>query len=66
MLEIGFQDVTANADWNKCLDTNGMSLARCIYHCADDADCEANCLQQFKTKTDDCPCEVSSQGTYVT
>ena len=54
-----FQDVTANEDWNQCLDSNGMSLARCIYNCGDNSDCEIDCVANFKTKTLDCPCEVS-------
>ena len=56
---IYFQDVTQNENWNNCLDTNGQSLARCIYNCKDDESCEAKCVGQFKVKTDDCPCEVS-------
>ena len=57
-LTVVFQDVTENVNWNKCLDVNGMSLARCIYSCEDNGDCEDACVQQFKTRTDDCPCEV--------
>ena len=53
-----FQDVNENADWNKCLDINGMSLARCIYNCEDNADCETDCVAQFKGRTANCPCEV--------
>ena len=55
-----FQDVTENVNWNKCLDINGMSLGRCIYNCEDNEDCEASCVDQFKTRTDDCPCEVGT------
>ena len=40
------------------MDTNGQSLARCIYNCEDDGSCETECVMQFKAKTDDCPCEV--------
>ena len=57
-----FQDVTANEDWNQCLDINGMSLARCIYNCDDNIACEIDCVANFKTKTVDCPCEVSWNG----
>ena len=53
-----FQDVTENANWNNCLDVNGMSLARCIYNCEDNGDCEDACVAQFKGRTSDCPCEV--------
>ena len=35
-----------------------MSLARCIYSCEDNSDCEAACVDQFKLRTEDCPCEV--------
>ena len=57
-LTILFQDVIENSDWNKCLDINGMSLARCIYNCDDNGDCETDCVTQFKGRTMDCPCEV--------
>ena len=60
-VDLYFQDVTQNENWNNCLDTNGQSLARCIYNCKDDESCEADCVGQFKVKTDDCPCEVSRQ-----
>ena len=36
-----------------------MSLARCIYNCEDNGDCEDACVAQFKGRTEDCPCEVS-------
>ena len=35
-----------------------MSLARCIYNCEDNDDCEDACVAQFKERTTDCPCEV--------
>ena len=35
-----------------------MSLARCIYNCEDNGDCENDCVAQFKGRTADCPCEV--------
>ena len=59
-LTVVFQDVTENSNWNKCLDSNGMSLARCIYHCKDNVDCEDACVAQFKDHTTDCPCEVGN------
>ena len=52
---------TQNENWNNCLDINGQSLARCIYNCKDDESYEADCVGQFKLKTEDCPCEVSKQ-----
>ena len=36
-----------------------MSLARCIYNCDDNSDCENECVSQFKGRTSNCPCEVS-------
>ena len=57
-----FQDVTANEDWNQCLDINGMSLARCIYKCDNNSACEIDCVANFKTETVNCPCEVSGNG----
>ena len=64
-LTIVFQDVTQNANWNKCMDVNGSSLARCIYNCEDNGNCEAACVEQFKTRTDDCPCEVNSVLLFI-
>ena len=58
------QDVTENPNWNKCLDVNGASLARCIYNCGDNGDCEAACVDEFKIRTDDCPCEVCTLFSY--
>ena len=60
ILNLTVQDVTGNANWNKCLDVNGMSLARCIYNCEDNDDCEDECVAQFKDRTTDCPCEVGN------
>ena len=60
-----YQDITENADWNKCLDVNGMSLARCIYHCEDNGDCESDCVAQFKGRTANCPCEVCVFRTHT-
>ena len=60
-----FQDVTENANWNKCLDVNGASLARCIYNCKDDGDCENECVSQFKGRTTTCPCEVCGIRTHT-
>ena len=63
-LTVSLQDVTENANWNQCLDVNGASLARCIYNCNDNSDCEDECVSQFKGRTDDCPCEVSKMIFY--
>ena len=57
-LTVVFQDVTENVNWNQCLDINGASLARCIYNCNKNGDCEDACVAQFKGRTADCPCEV--------
>ena len=59
------QNVEENPNWNKCLDQNGMSLARCIYSCEDNSDCEAACVDQFKIRTEDCPCEVGSYFNFI-
>merc|ERR1719210_2883281 len=39
-----------------------MSLARCIYNCEDNGDCESDCVAQFKGRTADCPCEENCPG----
>ena len=40
-----------------------MSLARCIYNCDDNGECENECVSQFKGRTSNCPCEVSMMIT---
>ena len=34
-----------------------MSLGRCIYECQNHELCEFQCLEQFKLRQTDCPCE---------
>ena len=47
-----------NVNWNVCIDENGSKLGRCIYACNNNDDCEDQCVEQFKTRQYDCPCEV--------
>ena len=44
------------------MDANGASLARCIYNCEDNGDCESDCVSQFKGHTANCPCEENCPG----
>ena len=44
------------------MDVNGASLARCIYNCEDNGDCESDCVAQFKGHTANCPCEENCPG----
>ena len=46
--------------WNRCIDANSLTLGRCIHHCDGDQSCENDCVNGFKMKQMDCPCEVSS------
>ena len=39
-----------------------MSLARCIYNCENNGDCESDCVSQFKGHTANCPCEENCPG----
>ena len=57
-LKIYFQDFNDNNEWNKCIDQNSLTLGRCIHACDNDGNCENACLNQFKTRQSDCPCEV--------
>ena len=52
-----------NQEWNRCLDENGVSLGRCVYDCKDNEDCEDQCLERFKIRQIECPCEVSYIAT---
>ena len=47
-----------NQDWNDCIDDNGATLGRCVYACNGNENCEADCLDSFKNRQDNCPCEV--------
>ena len=53
-----FKDLETNQDWNICIDDNGSKLGRCIYACNNDDACEDQCVDQFKTRQFNCPCEV--------
>ena len=55
---ISFQDLHDNNEWNNCIDQNSLTLGRCIHACDSDGDCENNCVNEFKTRQIDCPCEV--------
>ena len=50
----------SNPDWNACIDTNGIAMGRCVHACNGNEECEMDCLNGFKTRQMDCPCEVSS------
>ena len=45
--------------WNRCIDDNSLSLGRCIYQCEGLEICELACVEEFKTKQTDCPCEAN-------
>ena len=47
-----------NPDWNRCIDENSLKLGRCIYNCENNEDCENDCINRFKTRQVNCPCEV--------
>ena len=50
-----------NSDWNDCIDDNGSKLGRCINACNNNVAiewCEDQCLNQFKFRQSNCPCEV--------
>ena len=53
-----FKSAENDENLSACIDDNGKSLARCILAC-NDSDCEMECVEQFKTKHKDCPCQVS-------
>ena len=59
MFEFLVKDMESNADWNICIDHNGMTMGRCVHACDGNEACELDCLAGFKTRQMDCPCEVS-------
>ena len=52
-----FKDLETNQDWNLCIDDNGATLGRCVYACNGNLDCEIDCLDSFKSRQANCPCE---------
>ena len=58
-LKIYIEVVEENPDWNRCIDDNSIMLGRCVHACNDDQGCEDDCLNRFKTRQLNCPCEVS-------
>ena len=53
------KDMESNDDWNICIDSNSITMGRCVHACHGDESCEKDCLDGFKTRQLDCPCEVS-------
>ena len=53
-----FKDLETNQDWNICIDENGATLGRCVYACDGNESCETDCLDSFKIRQTNCPCEV--------
>jgi len=49
--------VEENPDWNRCIDDNSLKLGRCVYNCENNEQCEDDCLDRFKTRQLNCPCE---------
>ena len=56
-----FKDLDTNEDWNMCIDDNGATLGRCVYACDGNESCETDCLDSFKLRQANCPCEVTAQ-----
>ena len=40
------------------MDDNGATLGRCVYDCNGNEPCETGCLDSFKSRQANCPCEV--------
>ena len=49
-----------NEEWNRCIDSNGMILGRCVYGCVGNDECKDDCVAEFEERQLDCPCEVCS------
>ena len=60
-----FQDLETNQDWNICIDDNGATLGRCVYACDGNESCEAECLDSFKSRQANCPCEVPTKRMFL-
>ena len=55
---MSFKNLESNQDWNICIDENGATLGRCVYACDGNESCETDCLDSFKIRQSNCPCEV--------
>ena len=53
-----FQYKETNEEWNRCIDSNGMILGRCVYGCGANSDCKDDCVAEFEERQLNCPCEV--------
>ena len=58
--DIFLKHIESNRDWNVCIDSNSLTMGRCVHACNDDQICENECLAGFKNRQLNCPCEVSS------
>ena len=48
-----------NEEWNRCIDSNGVILGRCVYGCGGNSECKDDCVAEFEERQLNCPCEVS-------
>ena len=56
-----FKVKESNEEWNRCLDTNGVILGRCVYECGENEECRNQCVNEFDERQLNCPCEASTQ-----
>ena len=41
-----------------CVKTNSVIAGDCVLKCAGDSSCESNCIRDFRSSNENCPCEV--------
>ena len=49
-------------NFKECMQEKSIDLGRCIVDCKDDQLCEQSCVDLFKSRYDECPCQVSRRG----
>ena len=45
-----------------CMKANSVIAGNCVLKCGGDSSCEYNCIDDFRSRNDDCPCEVSKHS----
>ena len=47
-----------------CVKTNSVIAGNCVLKCGGDSSCESDCIRDFRSRNEDCPCEVFKYRQY--
>ena len=48
----------------QCKKEKSIDLGQCIIDCKNDQSCEQSCVNLFKVRYDECPCQVKNRKTF--